>query len=139
MPNVESIRTGDKANPIAFGLTTGPDTGKKAPAPGITPLAIRNLREFLDACGWKLIYGLNMGTGTAEDAAEEAAYVMEVAGSKLIAFQLCNEPDLFYRNGIRKDNYDFGQFAGEWRRFYETIRSFFHSTTMRRVRRRILP
>jgi len=65
LPNVESMRTGDKANPIAFGLTAGPDTGKKAPAPvSITPLAIRNLCEFLDACGWKLIYGLNMGTGT---------------------------------------------------------------------------
>ncbi len=124
MPNVESMRTGDKANPIAFGLTAGPDTGQKAPAPvSIMPLAIHNLREFLDVCGWKLIYGLNMGTGTEEDAAEEAAYVMDVAGSKLIAFQLCNEPDLFYRNGIRKANYDFGQFAGEWQRFYQAIRS----------------
>ncbi len=124
MPNVESMRTGDKANPIAFGLTAGPDTGKKAPAPvSITPLAIRNLREFLDSCGWKLIYGLNMGTGTEEDAADEAAYVTDVAGSKLIAFQLCNEPDLFYRNGIRKGNYDFGQFAREWQRFYDAIRA----------------
>ena len=123
VPKVESMRTGDKANPIAFGLAVGPDTGHKAPAPvNITPLAIRNLRAFLDACGWKLIYGLNMGTGTAEDAADEAAYVMDVAGSKLIAFQLCNEPDLFYRNGIRKADYDFGQFAGEWQRYYQTIR-----------------
>jgi hypothetical protein len=124
LPNTESMRTGDKANPIAFGLAVGPDTGHKAPAPvNIAPLAIRHLREFLDACGWKLIYGLNMGTGTAEDAADEAAHVMDVAGSKLMAFQLCNEPDLFYRNGIRKADYDFGQFAGEWRRFYQTIRA----------------
>ncbi len=72
--NLESMRTGDKANPIAFGLSVGPDTGHKAPAPvNITPQAIRNLRDFLDACGWKLIYGLNMGTGSAEDAADEAA------------------------------------------------------------------
>ncbi len=124
LPNPESMRTGDKANPIAFGLTAGPDTGRKAPAPvKITPAAIRNLREFLDACGWKLIYGLNMGTGTAEDAAAEAAYVMDVIGSKLIAFQLCNEPDLFYRNGIRKADYDFARFAGEWQHFYEVIRA----------------
>jgi CheY-like chemotaxis protein len=124
LPTAESMRTGDKANPIAFGLAVGPDTGHKAPAPvNITPLAIRNLREFLDASGWKLIYGLNMGTGTAEDAADEAAYVMDVTGPKLIAFQLCNEPDLFYRNGIRKADYDFKQFAGEWQRFYQTIRA----------------
>lgn len=123
MPNVESMRTGDKSNPIAFDLAASPDTGHKAPAPvNIAPLAIRNLRDYLDACGWKLIYGLNMGTGTAEDAADEAAYVMDVAGSKLIAFQLCNEPDLFYRNGIRKADYDFAQFAAEWLRFYHAIR-----------------
>jgi hypothetical protein len=123
VPHTEGMHTGDKSNPSAFGLAVGPDTGHKAPAPvNITPLAIRNLRAFLDACGWKLIYGLNMGTGTAEDAADEAADVMDVAGSKLIAFQLCNEPDLFYRNGIRKADYDFGQFASEWQRYYQTIR-----------------
>lgn len=124
MPNMESMRTGDKANPIAFGLAAGPDTGHKAPAPvKISPLAIRHLKDFLDVSGWKLIYGLNMGTGTVEDAAAEAAYVMEVAGSKLIAFQLCNEPDLFSRNGIRKADYDFRQFADDWRHFYQTIRA----------------
>lgn len=122
--NPDSMRTGDKANPIAFGLAVNPDTGRKAPAPvSITPLAIRNLRDFIDACGWKLIYGLNMGTGTAEAAADEAAYVMDVVGPKLIAFQLCNEPDLFYRNGIRKADYDFAKFAAEWQRFYQTIKA----------------
>ena len=123
-PSNESIRTGDKANPIAFGLAVGPDTGHKAPAPvNITPTAVRNLRDFLDASGWKLIYGLNMGTGTPEAAADEAAYVTDVTGAKLIAFQLCNEPDLFYRNGIRKSDYNFDQFAGEWQRFYDAIKA----------------
>jgi hypothetical protein len=124
LQNPDSMRTGDKANPAAFSMAVGPDTGRKAPAPvNITPLAIRNLREFLDACGWKLIYGLNMGTGTPEDAADEAARVIDAAGSKLIAFQLCNEPDLFFRNGIRKSDYDFKQFAVEWQHFFETIRA----------------
>ena len=100
----------------------GPDRGLKAAPPvNITPLAIRNLRDFIDASGWKLIYGLNMGTGTAEDAAAEAAYVIDTIGTKLIAFQLCNEPDLFYRNGIRKKDYDAGQFGQEWKRFYDVI------------------
>ncbi|MGA2347239.1 MAG: glycosyl hydrolase family 79 C-terminal domain-containing protein [Candidatus Sulfotelmatobacter sp.] len=48
---------------------------------------------------------------------------MDAVGSKLIAFQLCNEPDLFFRNGIRKSDYDFKQFAVEWQHFYETIRA----------------
>lgn len=121
--NTESI-SADKTNPVAFGLAVGPDKGLTASAAvNITPLAVRNLRDFLDACGWKLIYGLNMGTGTPEAAADEAAYVMDMIGAKLIAFQLCNEPDLFYRNKIRKSDYDFAQFADEWQRFYQAIRA----------------
>ncbi len=124
LPTSDNIRNSDKANPAAFGMAVGPNTGHKAPAPvNITPLAIRHLREFLDACGWKLIYGLNMGTGTPEDAADEAAKVMDAVGPKLIAFQLCNEPDLFFRNGIRRADYDFKQFAVEWQHFFETIRA----------------
>jgi Glycosyl hydrolase family 79, N-terminal domain len=124
LPNEESMRTGDKANPIAFGLAVGPDTGHHAPAPvKMKPVAVRNLRDFLDATGWNLIFGLNMGTGTAEDAAAEAAYVRDVVGSKLIAFQLCNEPDLFFRNGIRKQDYNAAQFGDEWKHFYDVIRA----------------
>jgi hypothetical protein len=63
-----------------------------------------------------------MGTGSAETAAEEAAYVINTLGPKVIAFQLCNEPDLFSRNGIRKPGYNYADFAQEWRRYYEAIR-----------------
>jgi hypothetical protein len=103
----------------------GPDPGHKpASDRKITPLAIRNLRDFIDATGWTLIYGLNMGKGTAADAADEAAYVMKTIGKdKLVAFQLCNEPDLFYRNGIRKQDYNAAQFNDEWKTFYDAIRA----------------
>lgn len=87
-----------------------------------TPQAVRNLRGFIDATGWKLIYGLNMGTGTAETAAAEADFVTRTIGDKLMAFQLCNEPDLFYRNTLRTADYNFEQFAKEWQHFYEVIR-----------------
>jgi len=108
----------------AADLAVGPDPGHEAaPSADITPQAVRNLRDFVDASGWKLIYGLNMGTGTVKDAVAEAAYVADIVGSKLIAFQLCNEPDLFYRNGIRKSDYEFPQFAAEWQRFYDAIRA----------------
>lgn len=100
-----------------------PDTGLKTPhSVRIGSTAIRNLRDFLDATGWKLLYGLNMGTGSRQDAAAEAANVMDVIGPRLLAFQLCNEPDLFYRNGIRKVDYGFSQFADEWKQFFQAIR-----------------
>jgi hypothetical protein len=101
----------------------GPDTGRNAPKPTkITPQSIRNLHGFLETTGWKLIYGLNMGTGSAETAAEETAYVANTFGAKVIAFQLCNEPDLFSHNGIRKPGYDFSDFAQEWQRYFDIIR-----------------
>ena len=112
------------ADLAAQSAPVNPSTGKQPDqVRRITPEAVRNLNGFIDATGWKLIYGLNMGTGTAEDAADEAAYVMKLVGPKLVAFQLCNEPDLFYRNGIRKAGYNFGDFAKEWQHFYEAIRA----------------
>ncbi len=119
----EDVRNDAQANVIPQALTVGPDTGHGPAKPRkITPAAVRNLRGFIDATGWKLIYGLNMGTESAETAAAEAEYVMRTMGDKLIAFQLCNEPDLFYRNGLRRADYNFAQFAQEWQHFYEAIR-----------------
>lgn len=112
------------ADIAAESAPVNPSTGKQPDAVRkITPKAVENLSGFVDAIGWKLIYGLNMGTGTAEDAADEAAYVMKLVGAKLIAFQLCNEPDLFFHNGIRKAGYNFTDFAKEWQHFYEVIRA----------------
>jgi hypothetical protein len=119
----EEVRNDAQANVLPQALAVGPDTGHGAPAARkITPEAVRNLRGFIDATGWKLIYGLNMGTESAETAAAEADYVMRTMGDKLIAFQLCNEPNLFHRNGLRKPDYNFAQFAQEWQHFYEVIR-----------------
>jgi hypothetical protein len=102
----------------------GPDKGNKAPPRRvITEQAVRNLREFLDRLpGWSLIYGLNLGQGTPEVVAEEAAFVSRAMGAKLLAFQMANEPDLFSKNGLRPATYNADQFITEWRRFFEAVR-----------------
>ena len=101
----------------------GPDTGRHpAPRRPVTPLAVRNLRGFLELSGWRLIYGLNMGSESPETVAAEAAYVAGVMGERLVAFQLCNEPDLFHKNGLRPADYDYRQFATEWRRYFRALR-----------------
>src|SRR6185437_977681 len=102
----------------------GPDTGHHAPPRRpVTPLAVRNLRGFLELSGWRLIYGLNMGSESPETVADEAAYVASIMGDRLIAFQLCNEPDLFDRNGLRPASYGYRQFAAEWRRYFHAVRA----------------
>src|SRR5262249_52851994 len=90
----------------------------------ITPFAIDRLGGFLRALGWRLIYGLNLATGTPEEAAAEAAYVAQAAGPQLLAFQIGNEPDGFGRwSGVRPKTYDTAAFLNEWRRFHAAIRA----------------
>lgn len=102
----------------------GPDTGRHpAPRRPVTPLAIRNLGSFLALTGWRLIYGLNMGSESPETVADEAAHVAGVMGDRLVAFQLCNEPDLFNSNGLRPKSYDFSQFAAQWRRYFRAVKA----------------
>lgn len=119
----ESQTTRERDEADVLQQAVGPDTGHgPAKHEKITPEAIHNLADFIQATGWKLIYGLNMGTEDADTAAAEAAYVMHAIDDRLIAFQLCNEPDLFSRNGLRRPNYKYAQFAQEWQHFYDVIR-----------------
>ena len=89
----------------------------------ITPQAVDNLAGFLDHAGWKLIYGLNLGTGTPARAAEEAAYVAKAMGARLEYFQIGNEPDLYPRanNGLRPPSWGFDDYLAEWMKFASAI------------------
>jgi hypothetical protein len=75
----------------------------------IEPASVDRLNGFLEATGWTAIYGLNLGTGTPEQDAEEAAYVARRLGKRLLYFQIGNEPE-FYRddnNRLRPPDWDF--------------------------------
>lgn len=110
------------ADLAAASAPVNPSTGKHPDAVRkITPKAIDNLRGFIDATNWTLIYGLNLGKGTPEASADEAAYVAKALGPKLVAFQLANEPNLFPGNGIRPKGYSFADYAVEWKKFHKAI------------------
>jgi hypothetical protein len=84
--------------------------------------AINDLAGFLRATGWKLIWGLNLGTGTLGSAVEEAAFVAAAVRDSLLAFEIGNEPDLFSRNGLRSPAYGYAEFYGEFKRYRDAIR-----------------
>ena len=99
----------------------GPDTSKTVKHGTITSaLALRNLREFLDATNWSCLYGLNLGQGTVENAVREAAAVQKILGPRLLAFQIGNEPDSF-RKRYRPESYGPEDFLAEWNRFHSAI------------------
>ena len=88
----------------------------------ITPTAVDRLAAAMRRLGWRVIYGLNLADNTPERAADEAAYVARALGSKLIAFQIGNEPDGFGRwSAVRPASYDVQTFVAEWRKFHAAI------------------
>jgi hypothetical protein len=87
----------------------------------VTPQTIHNLRGFLDAVDWDLLYGLNMARGTATAAADEAAAVQQIMGPRFLAFQCGNEPDA-WRTRYRPATWTFDDFFAEWLAFTGEIR-----------------
>jgi hypothetical protein len=80
----------------------------------VTPDAVRNLAEFLQATGWNCIYGIGMGTNTPARAAEEALVVAEMLGNRLQYFQIGNEADLFGRHLRDPKTWSAKTYLEEW-------------------------
>ena len=113
----------DPAIPPDVNGLVGPDPGHREPRTfTITPRSIRNLQGFLDATGWRCIYGLNLGGGTLEQALAEGGYVARTLGRQLIAVQFGNEPDLFKHRDQGNQPWTFDEYLAKWK----TFRAAFH-------------
>lgn len=80
----------------------------------VTPQAVRNLADFLDATGWTCIYGIGMGTNTPEHAAVEAEFAARTLGARLQYFQLGNEVDLFSSHLRDPKTWNVHTYLAEW-------------------------
>ncbi len=61
---------------------------------GVTIINQANLADlggFARATGWRVMWGLNLGTGSKEEAAQEAVAVASALGSSLQSFEIGNE------------------------------------------------
>ncbi|HEX2759914.1 MAG TPA: glycosyl hydrolase family 79 C-terminal domain-containing protein [Rhizomicrobium sp.] len=96
-------------------------TGHKATV--LNDDSIRQFRGFLDATGWRVIWGVNLGTGTLENRVALARTVAQVMGDRLIALQVGNEPDLFVIAGHRKQPYGYNEWLSEYRQTKQAIRA----------------
>jgi hypothetical protein len=71
----------------------------------INAASLQDLGGFLRRTGWKVMWGLNLDTGSKEEAAEEAMAVSDAVGDHLQSFQVGNEVDFlskFWRNGDQR-------------------------------------
>lgn len=128
---IEMVRTLGRNGVIRIGGNTSDYSsflanGKAVSSPKATVINTESLRDlggFLDATGWKLIWGLNLGSGTEQQAVQEAEAVSAAAGSRLLAFEIGNEPDLYVHEGHRRAGYSYDEYLGEYRRYKAAIRS----------------
>jgi hypothetical protein len=107
---------GDTADETAWSLDSTTDPTAKWT---VTPEEVDALASFLQATGWRVIYGLNMQSSNASTAADEAAYARGALGTSLMGFEIGNEPDLYtWSHGGRGALSDFEQ---EWESFASAI------------------
>jgi hypothetical protein len=83
---------------------------------------LHGLGSFLDATGWTLIWGLNLGNGRLENAIDEAKAVMAAAKKHLLAFEIGNEPDL-YGHRHRHMGYGYDDYVREYRTYRDALRN----------------
>jgi len=88
----------------------------------VTNADIDRFFSFANATGWKVMFGLNLGTGTPGAAAMEAAYIYDHYNSQLLYFEIGNEPDLYNTNGLRPRAYSYTDFRKEFDTYYDSIR-----------------
>jgi hypothetical protein len=87
----------------------------------ITPAAIRNLKQFLDATGWQALYGLNLAHANRDEVVEEAKFVAHTLEMRLLAFQIGNEPNHYVMNGLRREGYSFKDYLTEWSAVHRAV------------------
>jgi len=86
----------------------------------VTPAQLRELAGFLDATGWRLVFGVNLRRGTPAMAAELAEAVRQAVGERLLAIQIGNEPSLYKHDDGRAFSYD--EYLARWRETARAIR-----------------
>ena len=93
----------------------------------IAPSDVDALASFVQATGWKVLYGINLGgsasgTTTPELAAAEVAYVSSKLGSSLLGIEIGNECDLYGDTGsYYAGNWSLAQFQTLWNQYRSAI------------------
>lgn len=102
---------------------TGKMRTSKTGTDSLTTSDIDTVTAFARAIHWPVLFGLNLGTGTARAAASEGSYAAGSFQNNLTALQIGNEADLFYNNGHRTPHYTYATFQTEWNTFFTAIRN----------------
>jgi hypothetical protein len=102
--------------------TTWTPAGAGRTSGQVAPADIAGLAAFVQATGWRIIYGINLGANTPAAAAAEATVAAAAFGATLYGFEIGNECDLYKSNGFRPATYTVSDFITEWASYAAAIR-----------------
>jgi hypothetical protein len=130
---VQLVRTLGMHGIIRVGGNTADYASYSATAPPVSSpygsmvndAGLKELGGLLEETGWKLIWALNLGSRSERDAVAEAKAVMAIAGERLLAFEIGNEPDLFSREKHRQAGYGYEEWLADYRRYKAALRAQF--------------
>jgi hypothetical protein len=88
----------------------------------LTKTDIDRLSAFSSAVGWKVLFGLNLGSNDVAAATDEANYVYTSLHGNLYAFQAGNEPDAYIYSNLRAPNYTYHHYRREWKAYFTAVR-----------------
>jgi hypothetical protein len=109
------VRIGGNSVDRTLWQPSAPASGPSSYSSSIGTADVDDLGGFLQASGWKVIYGLNLKTSTAELASAEATYASGRLGSSVEAFEIGNEPDLYGET--------YAEWSPKWASFATAIES----------------
>ena len=83
---------------------------------------IDRFKSFVQATGWNVIFGLNLGGNpNVAVAKNEAGYIASSLGNNLYSLEVGNEPDIYPSNGFRTQLYNIDSLENEWNNYYQAI------------------
>jgi hypothetical protein len=80
--------------------------GAGGSASEVAPPDVTKLAGFLKATGWKVIYGINLKTNSAANAASEAKFAASALGGSLLSFEIGNEPNFYKSESAYESSYN---------------------------------
>ncbi len=87
----------------------------------ITKGMVEQIYNAWDSVGWDIIWLLNLRDNNPSLFANEAAYIYSICGPKLLGIEIGNEPDNYYKNGIRATTYTYADYLNEWDAYESAI------------------
>jgi hypothetical protein len=89
----------------------------------ITHASLEQFSQFLKKIGWRAIWSVNFALGSIEEAQEEARAVASILGPRLLALEIGNEVENYFRGQkpFRPTPYDYETYRKEYNQWSAAI------------------